>query len=273
MKFFILGALTFAMLAFLPGFSCKQASVIDGVAFKIDPNVQTAKVQLNFSSEVESDLGGTFDVKSGDRDYGTLEVEPSTSESPFNVGFRLNLEIVNDPAFNKLVQLNPVLDLPSGQPIPIPNLNRAFAQVKMVNEINPNFDIYAYIDAANNGREWVGVAMTLKFLNNKYFPAGLSVSKQFLKDSAGRARAVGAVFGPKVDNNGNLVKAGGIALFANLKALIAGGKLEGGDKGSKLYIFDGPLAPYYEQNPKAAFQLNQAFKTLMRANSHGQQMM
>ena len=255
------------VLAVLPGISGCDKSIISGVAYKIEPNIETVKLQLNFSQDVESDLGGSFPVK----DYGSIEIEPSTPDSPFNVGFRLNLALVYDGDFTDPVKFKPVRDLPSGQVIPIQDLNRAMVQVKLKNEINQNFDVYAYIDVV--GKEWIGLAMTLKFLNTKYFPAGLSISKNFLKDESGRARGVGAVFGPKVDGTGHMLVPGGIALFGNVAALLKSTNLGGSDKGSLAYFFDGPTAPYYRDNPRSANAVGEAFKTLLKANSHGGQMM
>lgn len=238
---------------------CKK-SLIAGFEGKVEPNLETVKVQMNFAEDVQSDLGGSFDVKH----YGTIEVEPSTPDSPFNVGFRLNLDVVNDQDY---VRYDPTTVLPSGQPIPVA-VNRAMAQVKLKNEVNQHFDVYAYVDIL--GREWVGMAMTLKFIDNRYFPAGLSVSKNFLKDKDGRARGVGAVFGPKVDNNNNLLVPGGIAVFANAKALIdearGRGQFELMDMKGGPYVFEGVRAEYYESRPREAYHLEQAFKEVLRSH-------
>jgi hypothetical protein len=264
--------LCIAVLGALPllGFSCSNP-LIQGVTFSIPPNLETAQIKLNFTNELQTDLGGSFPVVSGGRNYGTLEVDPTSPTSPFAVAFDLNLEILNDPSFNNLIRTNPAYDLPSGQPIPIPNLNRAMAQVKMANALNPNFDIYVYVDAADGGRQWVGLAMTLKFINNKYFPAGLALSQGFVKDKNGNNQVIAAVFGPGVDSSGHMTSPGGIALFANLKTLIAGGARSGKEtKGSKLQIFEAPsTAPYYENHPDAVRQVGEAFKQLINANSYG----
>ncbi|MBI3544213.1 MAG: hypothetical protein HY075_13165 [Deltaproteobacteria bacterium] len=271
MKFGSFNGLAFGLVSLLAvsalGISGCNGGLLDKVEFSAEPNLETVKVQLDFSSDLQTDLGGSFEVETGGRDYGAIEVEPSGPGNPFNVGFRLNLNIVNEQDY---VSLKPVTDLPSGQPIPIPNLNRAFAKVQMKNEINKNFDIYAYVDVA--GKEWLGLAMTLKFINNKYFPAGLSVSKGFVKDKSGNNAVYGAVFGPKVDNSGNMTVPGGIALFGNAKALIelAGGKaMNGESNGSKFYLFQGPQAAYYQKNERNAFSVGQAFKQILNANSYG----
>lgn len=261
--------MSFSLIALLPGISGCDKPLISGVAFTVEPNIETLKVQLNFSDEVQTDLGGAFAVNTGGRDYGQIEIEPSSPDNPFNVGFRLNLAIVNEQDY---VNLEPVTTLPSGQPIPIPSLNRAFAKVSLKNEINPNFDVYAYVDVV--GKEWIGVALTLKFINSKYFPAGLSLSKGFVKAKDGRNQIYGAVFGPKVDNNGNMTVPGGIALFANAKSLITGardgsGPMSGTSKGEKFVLFQGPQAAHYNEHPEDAIALGEAFKVLMRENSYG----
>lgn len=263
-----LGVLCVFSLVVFPGATGCGKSLLADVGFAVEPNLETAKVQLNFSDRVQSDLGGSFDIVSNGRNYGTIEVQPSTPSTPFNVGFRVNLDIVNDQDFAKL---EPVLDLPSGQPIPVPNLNRAFAKVALKNEVSPKFDVYAYVDVV--GKEWVGLALTLKFLNNKYFPAGLSVSKGFIKGRDGSNRTIGAVFGPKVDENGNLAVPGGIALFANVRGLLTDGRAgsapTGLDGGEKFYIFQGPGATHYNTHPEDAEKLSETFIELMRLHTKG----
>jgi hypothetical protein len=247
---------------------CEMPQLISGVSFNVEPNIETAKVQLNFGKDVHSDLSGSYPIKT----YGMIEIDPWTPTTLFSVGFRANLDIVNDQDY---VRLTPVSTLPAGQPLPI-TVNRAMAQVKMVNEINKNFDVYTYVDVV--GKEWVGVAMTFKVISANFFPAGLSISQEFLKGTDGYSRAVATVFGPQVDGSGRTTVPGGLALFANVAALIksrtTGGystqniKLSGFDLGDKNYYFDGPMAPYYRQHPKEAAQAVEAFRILLNTKIH-----
>ncbi|MBI3558111.1 MAG: hypothetical protein HY074_17745 [Deltaproteobacteria bacterium] len=263
-------SLVLLALGILGASGCNSSSaLISGVTFSVPPNVETLKVQLNFANSIQSDLGGTFEVAASGTDYGTIEIEPSSPSSPFNVGFLLNLNIVNE---QKYVNLTPVQDLPSGQPIPIPGLNRAFAKIQLDNQLNPNFDIYAYVDVA--GKQWIGLALTLKFLNNKYFPAGLSLSQGFVKDAAGNNQIYGAVFGPKVDNAGNMTGPGGIALFANAATLIANahqGALPAAAfvKSDSMMLFQGPHADFYNKHPRQAAGLAEVFRQVLKSNSFG----
>lgn len=267
--------LTLASLSL--GFSgCKSNPIIGGVSYSVEPNIETLKLELDFAKDIVSDLGGSFPIK----DYGTIEVTPSTPDHPFSIGFRMNLDVLND---NDYVHYDPVTTLPSGQPLPIDGLNRAFAQVKLDNQINKHFDVYAYLDVADNGKQWVGIAVLPDFMSSKYFPAGLVVTKNFLKDSKGYSRAVGTVFGPQTDANGNQVPmTGGFAIFANARALIGGSEMftnplamqiTGFDKGSNQYIFRGPFASYYSKHKKAQAAINDSVRTLLRENSFGKRMM
>lgn len=200
------------LLVVVSGFSSCGKTIFSGVDFTAEPNLETVKVALNFAPEITSDLGGSFDVK----DYGTVEVLPSTSTGPFSVGFRLNTAVLND---NDYVKLDPVVDLPSGQPIPIPGLNRAFAKVALAEGVHPSFDAHLYVDVI--GKEWIGVALTVKVLGSKYIPSNLAVTQGFLKGRDDKSyRAYAAIFGPKVDGEGNMIVPGGIAIFANVRSLI-----------------------------------------------------
>ena len=257
-----LSALTIFSLAGASSCSNPKPLVSD-VTFKFNPELTSARLQLNFASDVQTDLGGTFAVNAGGREYGSLFVEPSTGSTPFNVGFDLNLDILNDQDF---AQIDPVDDLPSGQKLPT-IIGRKMARVKMKNEINQNFDIYTYVDVL--GKEWLGVAMTLKFIDNKYFPAGLSVTQNFLKDPSGNPQASASVFGPKVDANGSLAAYGGIALFANVVSLAKNAPKTnmGGEVATLPLEFNGPAAAYFSAHPEEAYKLGEVFKELMRANT------
>lgn len=208
------------LLAILPVVSGCQDNVLGNVTYAISPNLSTVTVALNFAQSFQSDMGGTFDVANGSTDYGQVVVQPTTSATPFSVGFAFNTAILNDPAYNKLLQTDPSVSLPAGQPLPIPNLNRALAQLALKNQISPDFDPYVYLDVA--GLQWVGVALSLTIMNNKYLPSGLAVQQGFLPGKDTNNRAWAAVYGPQVDSSGNMTVAGGIAIFVDVKGLING---------------------------------------------------
>lgn len=256
----LLGITILTAFVFLSG--CKKSSLIGGFHAAVEPNLQTVAVQMDFAKSVHSDLGGSFAVK----DYGTIEIEPSTSQTPFNVGFRLNLDIVNDQDY---VEYTPTTVLPTGQPLPIAQ-NRALAQVTLENDPSSNFDVYAYVDILN--KEWLGMAMTLKFVDQKYFPVGLAVSKGFLKSKSGAPMAYGSIFGPTLNPDKTLKVPGGIAVFVNAKALIQQNAKTPMptnaffDAKGLPYIFNGPRAAYYRKHPSQALQLEQTFKFALEQN-------
>lgn len=213
--------------------------VIQDVTFKVNENLETVRVSLNFSKRVSPNLTGMFDIQK----YGTLFVSAATSSEPFKVGFDLNLDIVNDQDY---IHYEPQHALPSGDPFPA-LMNRTMAMIQMKKPVGQSFDVYAYADVL--GKEWLGVVVMLNVLDESNFPVGLSVSQSFLPDSKGVNRASAVVFGPSIDpQTGAQTKPGGIGIFANAKALIKGGKstiaskgvLEGKDSQGEVITFKIP---------------------------------
>ena len=209
-------ALAFAVA----GSGCKgNNALIEKVTFKPSDNLEVVRVSLVFTSRIQSDLAGGFSLK----DYGYLFVNPYTPSQPFEIGFDLNTSIVNDQDY---VKLSPTEVLPNGIPIGLPN---AVVEVRAASPISPKFDLYGYVDVLK--LNWIGVAAMFGFLDDKYFPAGLSLSQAFMRDNQGRPGIIGSVFGPTVGNDGTLIRNGGIALFANVRQLISqiGGGIPAGE--------------------------------------------
>jgi hypothetical protein len=194
----------------LTGSACKSGpSLIQKVTFKPSDNLEVVRVSLVFSSSIQSDLAGGFSLK----DYGYLFVNPYTPSQPFEIGFDLNTSIINDQDY---IKLTPTEVLPNGIPIGLPN---AVVEIRALNPISPKFDLYGYVDVLK--LNWIGVATMFGFLDDRYFPAGLSLSQAFLRDQQGRPGMIASVFGPTVSGDGTLLRNGGIALFANVRQLIA----------------------------------------------------
>jgi hypothetical protein len=213
-------SLVLLLVSFLSfsGFAGCQNPLVKDIDTHIEPNLETITVKLKFADWVNMNIGGIFPIK----EYGAVEVQAATPDSPFSVGFRLNLGILNDQEY---AQYEPVRDLPSGQPLPS-IIGRAMAQVSPKDGITNGFDIYSYVDILGQQlpdgttiREWLGVVVSLRILNNQYIPAGLPPFHYFLRDKAGVVQAVAVVYGPQVNDQGQLKAPGGIGLFANAYTL------------------------------------------------------
>ena len=220
----------------------KEYKLIDHVKVKAVENLETVQVSLVFSKQVQSDLAGGFMIK----DYGFLFINPFTPSEPFEIGFNLNTNIVNDQEY---VSATPTEVLPNGNPI---GLDHALVEVRGKQPVSSKFDLYGYLDVSKVS--WIGVAAMFSFLNDQYFPSGLTVSQTFLPNSAGRPGVVASVFGPTLADDGSLKKAGGIALFANVKQLMSAGL----EPGKTLVLTPGEVpqlsgakAPQYEGNWEA----------------------
>src|SRR5262249_7527647 len=95
----------------------------------------------------------------------------------------------------------------------------ALAEIRGHNPISSKFDLYGYVDVLHTS--WLGVAAMLSFIDPKYFPPGLSVSQVFIRDDQGNPGIIRSVFGPNLNKDGTIARAGGIALFANVRQLIS----------------------------------------------------
>lgn len=189
---------------------CFGKAVFDKVVFTSEPNLETLKVSLVFSPNIATDLGGSFGIKN----WGSLELDPTTKTSPFNIGFRLNLNILNDQDY---VHEETTRNLPSGDPIPGIE-NRALAMVRLKNEVSKNFDIILYLDLY--AKEWIGMAVLLNYVDHSNFPSDLTLTQNFLENSDGHPLVTAAVFGQTIDKDGKKHDQAGFAFFANARELI-----------------------------------------------------
>lgn len=193
--------------------------LVETVAFKAYPNLETVELKVELNKNWNIGFGGSYSIPLPSKPYGLLSAQPTTATTPFNISFRLNLDIVNDPEYNDKVKYKPTTVLPTGYPIPAV-VGRAMAMVKGVNPIDKNVDLYTYVDVL--GKEWIGVALVFPTLNLSIIPPNFTLFEQFLN-----AMASITAFGQAVDMNGKKVGAPGFALFANLKELLAQAKTSG----------------------------------------------
>lgn len=221
---------------------CKQdLKVIDKVTFKPSDNLETIRVSLVFANRIKTDLQGAFQIK----DYGSIFANPFTETSPFEIGFDLNTAVMNDQDY---VNVTPTTVFPNGVAI---GLDHAVVEVKAENPISSKFDIYGYVDILR--RNWLGVAGMLNFLDG-YFPADLMINQVFKRDHQGNPEIFAAVFGPTVNDSGEVLRAGGLSVFANVRALINGGKLVPGKtlsfKATESVTLSGKNAKKYDSYKK-----------------------
>ena len=196
-----------AIVAAFSCLGCKQ-NLIDHVTFQPSSNLEVVRVSIVFTQNVKSQLSGIYDLKN----YGELFANPWTTTEPFEVGFDLNTAIVNDQNY---IKLSPTNLLANGVPI---GINATVVQIQDPKPINPQFDLYGYVDVLHG--EWLGVAAMFTYLNDQNFPAGLTLTQTFSPDKQGVPRILADVFGPTVNSDGTLARAGGIAMFANVKELV-----------------------------------------------------
>lgn len=235
-----------ALLFFsLAASGCKPATpLIDHVSVKSAPNLESIKISLFFSNTIKSELAGGFMVK----DYGFLFVNPYTPSEPFELGFSLNIGLFKDPEY---ISLRPTTVLPNGIAL---GLEYPLVEVKNTHPASSKFDLYAYVDISHSA--WLGTAAIFEFINDQYFPNGLSVSQTFMPDAQGRPSVIASVFGPTTQADGTMKRAGGITVLANVKQLFT----HPNEAEFILYphskmVIEGPNAEVYQGNPRKLLRL------------------
>jgi hypothetical protein len=211
------GVIVLSVTAALLAGGCRgKFKLIERVAFTPSQNLESVKVSLVFTPRIQTSISGAFAAGS----YGYLFVNPYTSSQPFEVGFSLDTDIVNDQDY---AQIAPTEVFPNGVPM---GIGHALVQIQAADPVSSKFDLYGYVDVLE--RDWLGSAAIFSFINDQYFPNDLAISQVFLRNDEGKPGVIASVFGPTVDHAGGVKRAGGIALLANVRQLIAGGYLKPG---------------------------------------------
>lgn len=210
----LLGSVASLMLLLSIGCSeGEKSDLIEKVNVKFADNLETIRVSLIFSDRIKADFSGTFNVKTSSIDFGNLFVQPFTATQHFEIGFDLNTSILNEQDF---ARVDPTEFLPNGERLfYVPN---PVFQVKSAKPVHEKFDLYGYVDVL--GASWLGVAAIFNFLNDKNFPSGITLTHPLMKDDAGNYTVAGSIFGPTLNEDGSLKRAGGIAIFANIRWLV-----------------------------------------------------
>jgi hypothetical protein len=242
-----------AALATLSACKNQQPQLIEKVVFQPSQNLETVRVSLVFGDQVKTDLAGGFTIM----DYGYFFVSPHTESQHFEVGFDINMSIFDEQDY---VGVDPTTLLPNGMPIGLPN---AVVQLSGPSPISPKFDLYGYVDLY--GKSWLGLATMFQFLNNDYFPAGLTINQSFLPNDEGKPGMIASVFGAALNQDGSVLRNGGIALFANVRQLIEQYGHGGASSSSGIVIegtpesleVEGPAAPLFRNKPSKLLKLEQ----------------
>ncbi|OFZ20441.1 MAG: hypothetical protein A2X94_10520 [Bdellovibrionales bacterium GWB1_55_8] len=190
----------------LAGTGCSKG-MIDRVVVTPSATFDSVRVALFFKQDVQVLLAGTVPFNG----YGFIYMNPSTPSSPFEMGFDFKTSISSDPGY---VELTPTLYLPNGAPI---GLTYPVVEIKGTQPISPNFDLYGYVDVEKHA--WFGTAAVFGMSENTEIPLGMTITQVFRRDQTGAPALFASVYGPTVGTSGEVKRAGGIAVFANIDYL------------------------------------------------------
>jgi len=234
------------------------AKFIQKGTFNLSDDLMNASFSLAFTDQVQAPFDATFPIKT----YGSVFATPYVDAAhTFEVGMNLNLQALYD---NDFAQMTPTSTLPNGMSFPV---KTPFPLIEVdagsiVSGVGAK--VLAYLDI--KAFKWLGLATMVRGLD-KNFPANLEVSQVFLFDKQGAPALVGTFFGPKLANDGTVERSGGLAIFANVKALA---ELRGSSRQPMEIRPEGPLeirgarAEYYRTHPA---ELQKAAEAMAKALS------
>jgi hypothetical protein len=230
----------------------KAADYLQKATFDLSDDFKSARIALVFTPKVKATFGSDFSIK----DYGNLFTLPYVEgQQPFTAGFDLDMNVLYD---NEYVEMAPTERLPNGLPLGLPH---AVVGVEAGSIGGAHF--HAYLDIKE--LSWLGMAVMIDAVDEN-FPEDLSVSQVFRRDAAGNPEVFGTFFGPMLDKQGNVIQSGGLALFANVKALIdaraegrvnAAGAVELSPEAG--FELSGPAAAYYRAHPAELGRISQKY--------------
>lgn len=197
-----------------------NSELLKTLDYSISPTQESVQVELNFTKLFNSNLTGNLNVK----DYGNIFLTPAKKRIPFKIGFDLNPQIFSDP---DILKLKTTTTLPTGKPLPN-TINRALVKVPL-ESYNIDYSVFLYADTY--GKEWAGVVILFNDFQSKHLPRDYYVTQNYFKDSNGTFKASVVVFGPSYFNKMSVEMPAGIAIFANLAALMKLEDKSGSDTG------------------------------------------
>ncbi len=199
---------------------CKS-ELLDKLEYTISPTQDSVQIELQFTKLFPSYFEGLYELK----DYGNIFLSPYKKRNPFKIGFSLKPELFNDP---DLLKLKTTTTLPTGKTLP-PTINRALVKSNL-NSNNIDYSIYLYADTF--GKEWAGVVILFNEYDSKHMPRDYFITQDYFKAADGSSRATVVVFGPTNINKLSVEMPAGIAIFANLPAMLKLEEKSGTDTGS-----------------------------------------
>lgn len=199
----------FLGIAFLSLMGCgsKARDYLDRIVIKPSSNLEIIRMRLIFKESVRLDFAYSFPIK----EYGYLFINPYSSSSRFELGFDLDTAIFKD---NEYLELEPRTVLPNGVPI---GIDHALVEISPKKNSDRKVNIYGYVDILQSS--WLGVASLFSFIDEKVLPAEFFLTQVFKRDVDRKPSVFVKIFGPTFHSDKSLDKSGGIAIFANFKAL------------------------------------------------------
>ena len=172
---------------------CGDMALGKRVQLKLDPEQQTANIEVEMGDGLEVSLAGDFPIANG---VGALYFAQATREANAKIGVKVNVaRLVSD-------KIDVISTLPSGAPLPAAVRGPLFM---MPIQQDQNFDLNAVFSLTPELQ--VGAVVGMKVFSTRYVIPGVALCQNF-RNSENRAFAAVCLYGPNQTTN----KYGGIFL-------------------------------------------------------------
>ncbi|MBN8555545.1 MAG: hypothetical protein J0L93_08885 [Deltaproteobacteria bacterium] len=220
--FKVLGAV-FMPAVLLTG--CGSLQLGDNVQLKLNPETQTANLEVEMSDGLQVSMTGDYPIANG---KGRLYFVDATKTTNARIGVEVNLAAV---AGSTMTDMGAITTLPNGSPLPVA-MTPPLLTIPVLKNANFSLDAAFALSPDLQIASLIGIQQ----FSAKYVPAGIALCQNF-RDSNNVAFAAVCIFGASASG-----KTGGIFVGANFgEVLNMDNLLASKSSSAKLFASSAPF--------------------------------
>lgn len=202
----VLLALSLSLSASFMGCKKPKLGLFKKAYFDASEDLKTIGLTVVLGDRLAINKSYDYKVKN----YGSVFIKAATLNAPAEAGLSLNTDLFNA---QDVVYAGPTQGFPNGTPF---GLEYPLMETRGNDPAHPKMDFYGYVDLVETS--WLGFSFTFPWIS-EHAPAGFGFKQVFLRNEAGQALLMGAVFGPK-QTDGQTVADGGMGFLINVRGLV-----------------------------------------------------
>lgn len=194
----------FCAVLFLLGCGSEEPQYLKHFVYDVKDNAVTLE------AEFSSDMSFNTDLIVPVLEYGEVSMIANNDQYGFRLRTTLNMDALLDP---EILSLSRTRKLPNQQPMS-PYVETDLGRLRIRASDDVAASVYFGLEP---DKFYLGSSVELNFIDED-FPAGLVMSQR-IRDGRGRMLAVVSLYGPKLDDQGNLLAPGGLMVISNVSDL------------------------------------------------------